>query len=91
MFKKSKTPNNWLKCSEWKNRFYHYKTGVDHEKGGFQRAGYICGNGHWEKELEGLHIDRGVGAWINQSTAPSGSTGELSTEEFSGSKISLYL
>jgi hypothetical protein len=91
MFKKPKTPNYCLPCSEKKNRFYHYKEGVSHEKGGFQRTGYICGNGHREKELEGLHIDRGVGTWINQSTAPDRSVGALSTEEFSGSKISLYL
>jgi hypothetical protein len=91
MFKKLMTPNNWLKCSEWKNRFYHYTKGVDHEEGGFHRAGYICGNGHREKELEGLHIDTGTGTWFDQPTAPDRGTSTLSAEEFSGSKISLHV
>jgi len=66
MFKKSKTPNYWLKCSDNKYRIYHYTKGVDHEEGGFHRAGYICGNGHREKELEGLHIDRRTRTWFEK-------------------------
>jgi hypothetical protein len=91
MFKKLMTPNNWLQCSEWKNRFYHYEEGVEYEESGFHRSGYICGNGHWKKELEGLHIDRRTGTWINQPTAPDRSVGSLSTEEFPASKISLHV